>query len=97
MNDVNFVNLAHGVNNQNSFFCSTVTRDEIQPFSTTKVFNMAKHVVGKINCTSDVNLNFGYAKGSLSKNKKKKLNILLRDHDQHVDLTTMIKWVSLLI
>ena len=100
----NFLNLVHNIDNtrvykiDDEFFCFTATLTEIIPFSSKKVSTMANHLLYKVsdeNC--QVELFFGYAEGSLSKNRKKKLNHLLKNGKTDVDFKNISKWVSLLI
>ena len=97
----NFLNVVHNINNtrlyrmENELFCYTATRSEIQPYATTSIRDMAKYLLEKVSDEQcEVNLMFGYAKNSLSKNKQKKLKALLKCSD--LDMNTFIRWVSLL-
>jgi hypothetical protein len=60
---------------------------------------MSKHLYQTVldeNC--QVELLFGYARGSISKNQKKKLNALLREEQlPDVSLESILKWVSMLL
>ena len=99
---LNFINLVHGINNtrvykiEKEFFSYTATQSEILAYSTRTISEMAEYLLKKVsdeNC--QVNLMFGYAKGSLSKNKKKKLNDLLKE--ENVELKIFIRWITLLL
>lgn len=101
---LNYINLVHGINNtrlykiEKEFFSYTATRKEILVFTALTVNEMGKHLVEKISDEPiQVELMFGYAKGSLSKNKAKKLKQLLNQGKTDCDLESMLKWVSLLL
>jgi len=101
---LNYINLVHNINNTRvykigkEFFSNTATQKEIVCFTSLTVIEMSKHLLEKVsNENCQVELMFGYAKGSLSKNKFKKLKQLLKQGQSDVDLESIVKWVSLLI
>ena len=81
---LNYINLVHGIDNtrvyrldakatqdssHNEFFCYTATRSEITPFYTVTAKKMAEHLIKVVeNEPCQVELMFGYKRGSLSKN-----------------------------
>ena len=100
----NNVNLMFGCDvariyyHQNEFYAMLITMEEIAPFATKKVGLMAAHLIEKIGKSPTVDLSFNHARGSLSKNKQKKLKILLND-SQNVDTTKQLltRWLLLLL
>lgn len=101
---LNYINLVHNINNTRvyrigkEFFSNTSTQKEIVCFSSLTVLEMSKYLLEKVsdeNC--QVELMFGYARGSLSKKKFKKLKQLLNQGQSDVNLESIVKWVSLLI
>jgi hypothetical protein len=84
---------------EKEFFCYTSTRQEIKVFSSKTVLEMSRHLYKTVldeNC--QVELLFAYARGSISKNKKKKLNQLLKEKQlPDVSLESILKWVSMLL
>ena len=101
---LNYINLVHNISNTrvykigNEFFCNTATQKEIVCFTSLTVLEMSKYLLEKVsNENCQVELMFAYAKGSLSKNKFKKLKQLLKQGQSDVDLESIVKWVSLLI
>ena len=104
LHNANFINISHTVNNtriykyKSMLYCYTATRNEIIPFSTKSIYDMAEHIVKQISGTpSQANLMFGYAIGSLTKNKQKQLNMLLSETDQDVNQKQIIRWVMMLV
>jgi hypothetical protein len=100
----NFINLVHGCDNtrvykmDNDLFCFTAGLTEIIPFKTKTLAKMVKYLLEKIsNEQCQVEIMFGYAQGSLSKNRKKKLNKLLRHGQGDVNYKNLSVWISLLI
>ena len=100
---MNYINLCHNVNTSRAykkdgeFFCFTTTRDLIIPYSTKSIKEMAKHIEKMVDDEfCEVELRFIYMKNSLSKNKKKKLNLLLQE-DNCADEKTLMRWVCMLI
>ena len=100
--NLNYINLTHNINNtriykmDKEFFAYTATQKNILAYSTLFVNEMAQHILEKIqdeNC--EVNLMFGHKKGSLSKNKQKKLKNLLKEDE--VNIQTLKRWVSMLL
>ena len=95
--------MAHGISNtriyriENEFYCYTVDREGIKPYGTTILKEIAEHLDEVINRDwGIVNLHFCYMRGSLSKNKRKKMNTLL-DQQGIVDTPTLTKWITLLL
>jgi hypothetical protein len=85
---------------EKEFFCYTSTRQEIKVFSSKTVLEMSKHLFQTVldeNC--QVELLFAYARGSISKGQKKKLNALLREKKELPDVSveSILKWVSMLL
>jgi hypothetical protein len=56
-----------------------ITMEEIAPFATKKFGSMVEHLIEKIGKSPTVDLSFNHARGSLNKNKQKKLKTLLND------------------
>ena len=76
----------------------TATIYDIIPFYTKSIFDMTTHVFNLIkDCDGIANLHFGYCKGSLSKNKAKKLSMLLKEGSQDCDFALLSRWVTLLV
>ena len=103
LRNLNFINFMHGTcctrvyKLKNSIYSYTVTREELQPYETTSIRNMAEYLDETINGSWGlVDLQFGYARGSLTKNKRKKLSKLLEEQGQ-IDTDRMIRWITLLI
>jgi hypothetical protein len=99
--DSNYINLVHGFSNtrvykiEHEYFCYTANRTAILPYATKSIRNMANYLFDKLDDEKiQVELMFGYEKGSLSKIKQKKLKKLLKSSD--VDIDTLIKWVTML-
>ena len=100
----NNVNLMYGCDvariyyHQNEFYAMIITMHEIVPFAKKKVGSMAEHLMEKIGKNPTVDLSFNHARGSLNKNKQKKLKQLLND-SQNVDTTKQLltRWLLLLL
>jgi hypothetical protein len=100
----NYVNLVHGICNtriykiENEFYTYTVSREQITPFTSTKINEIVNVVLKKLEDEPiQVELMFGYKAGSLSRNKKRKLKLLLSNGLVDVDFKNISLWVSLLI
>ena len=82
----------------NLLYCYNATRDGLEPFYTKSIYEMVTHIFNLVkDCNGTANLNFGYAKGSLSKSKTKKLAMLLKEGSQTCDFNLLSRWITLLI
>jgi len=108
LTDRNFVNLTHNICNtrvyniHGALFSYTATRDSLVPYESNSIYDTCKHIMEQIQegDSGPVNLMFGYVKGSLSKNKQKKLKKMLSEQkngDVDVNMTTLSKWITLLL
>lgn len=100
----NYVNLVHGINNtrvykiEKEFFTYTVTTEQILTFSSKKINEIVDVIMDRISDeNAEINLMFAYKAGSLSRNKKKNLKILLAQGLVDVDRKNISSWISLLI
>ena len=76
----------------------TTTIEDITPFYTKSIYDMVTHIFNLIkDCEGIANLHYGYAKGSLTKNKKKKLAGLLKEGSQDCDFNLLSRWITLLV
>ena len=92
-------NVARVYYHENEFYAMIITKTAITPFATKKVGEMAENLMKAVkNCPTPIDLRFNHAKGSLSKNKNRKLKQLLFE-SQNVDTTKqlLIKWLLLLL
>lgn len=79
-------------------YCYTATVEDIIPFYTKSIFDMVTHIFNLVkDCEGIANLHFGYAKGSLSKPKTKKLKALLDAGSQDCDFNLLSRWITLLV
>lgn len=99
----NHINLIYGTNiarvyyYQNELYVMIITLEQIEPFGTTKIQDMAQHLLKAIDNSPTVDLSFNHAKGSLSKNKQKKLKQLLQLQNVDVDEKILSRWLALLL
>jgi len=104
LTNLNFLNIAYNVDNvriykfDGNLYCYNATRDGLEPFYTKSIYEMVTHIFNLVkDCNGTANLNFGYAKGSLSKSKTKKLAMLLKEGSQTCDFNLLSRWITLLI
>lgn len=104
LTNLNFLNIAYNVDNvriykfDGNLYCYNATRDGLEPFYTKSIYDMVTHIFNLVkDCNGIANLNFGYAKGSLTKNKSKKLKALLDAGSQTCDFSLLSRWITLLI
>jgi hypothetical protein len=99
-----YVNIVYDTNNirvykvEGHLYAYTATVEDIIPFYTKSIFDMTTHIFNLLkDCDGIANLHFGYAKGSLSKAKTKKLAILLNQGSQTCDFNLLSRWITLLV
>jgi hypothetical protein len=99
----NYVNLTHGFSNtriykmDSEFFSYTCGRTSIIPFTSLTAKEMAEHIHKTIlDEVCQVELLFVYMRGTMNKNKLKKMNALIKE-EKDVSLMAVMKWVSLLL
>jgi hypothetical protein len=99
-----YVNIVYDTSNiriykvDGHLYAYTATVEEIIPFYTKSIYDMTTHVFDLVkDCEGIANLHFGYAKGSLSKNKSKKLAMLLNQGSQDCDFSLLSRWITLLV
>ena len=82
---------------ENEFYVMMITMESITPYASNQACVMAEYLLKHMGNSPTVDLSFNHARGSLSKNKKKKLNALLQL--QNVDTTkeVLIRWLLLLL
>lgn len=104
LTNLNFLNIAYNVDNvriykfDGNLYCYNATRDGLEPFYTKSIYDMVTHIFNLVkDCNGTANLNFGYAKGSLTKNKSKKLAGLLKEGSQDCDFNLLSRWITLLV
>ena len=100
--NLNYINLVHGISNtriykmDNELFSYTASRFSIVPFSTTSIHDMAEYLLKSVSDENiQVELMFGYKKGSISKKTKTKMNSLMGI--QEINLQLFIKYITLLL
>ena len=100
--NLNYINLVHDISNtrvykiNNELFAYTAGRFSIVPFSTTSIHDMAEYLLKAVSDENiQVELMFGYKKGSISKKTKTKMNSLMGI--QEINLQLFIKYITLLL
>ena len=99
-----YVNIVYDTNNiriykvDGHLYAYTATVEDIIPFYTKSIFDMTTHIFNLVkDCEGIANLHYGYAKGSLSKPKTKKLAMLLKEGSQTCDFNLLSRWITLLV
>ena len=98
----NHINLLFGPNvarvyYQHELYAMIITLEQIEPFTTKTIRDMARHLVKVTSKCPTVDLMFNHARGSLPKSKQRKLNGLLNLQDVDVDEKILGRWLGLLL